>query len=104
MSDKKKWYNFFITTEEKSVEASEGQGERPKMPQRVSEVAAEVPTPKFQAPLKKESQEGVDFPTIYEAAVIVPPKHGFTILKVSDMLQSEHLKSMTLEIKRNAIL
>lgn|GEM_PF-3032933 len=41
---------------------------------------------------------------VYRAADIQQPTHGFTILKVADMLQSEHIRNMTAEIKRSSIL
>ena len=44
-----------------------------------------------------------DFCRIYEAANITAPKHGFTILKVAEMLRSEHLRDQSFEAKHAAI-
>lgn len=104
MNEKKRWYNFFITLGEGRGEGLEQQEEKAKTPQTVEDVAGELPALEFRAPLRKESGEGVDFQTIYETAGIQPPEHGFTILKICDMLQSEHLRKMTSEVKKNAIL
>ena len=113
MSEKKKWYNYFIIAEEDRTPAPEPPAKaglapsaRPAPPARptVAEAAGRLPAVEFKAPLKAESAEGVSFQTIYETAGIVASKHGFTILKVSEMFQSGHLKDLSAEIKKNAIL
>jgi hypothetical protein len=43
-------------------------------------------------------------PVVYEQAGVVVPGHGFTILKVADMLGSAHLRTLSTEGKRAAIL
>ncbi|HWZ42892.1 MAG TPA: hypothetical protein VNW97_05420 [Candidatus Saccharimonadales bacterium] len=43
-------------------------------------------------------------PGVYAQAGVPVPGHGFTILKVADMLGSSHLRSLSLEAKRAAIL
>jgi hypothetical protein len=44
------------------------------------------------------------FGEIYHAAEIVDPSHGYTILKVADMLQSEYIRSLAPTVKRSSIL
>ena len=44
------------------------------------------------------------FPEVYQRAGIRAPAHGFTILKVADMVSSNHLRELSREGKRAAIL
>jgi Asp-tRNA(Asn)/Glu-tRNA(Gln) amidotransferase A subunit family amidase len=55
---------------------------------------------RFSAPVQNPSS----FDEIYKAAEIEPPGHGYTIEKVASMLQSEHLKGLSAEVKRSSIL
>ena len=41
---------------------------------------------------------------VYEQSGVSSPKHGFTILKIADMLGSAHLRDLALDGKRSAIL
>jgi hypothetical protein len=47
---------------------------------------------------------GASFEEIYNAAEIHPPEHGYTIYKIADMLQSEHIRNLPAEVKRSSIL
>ena len=44
------------------------------------------------------------FSELYAQAGIRPPAHGFTILKIADMVSSNHLRELSREGKRSAIL
>src|SRR5581483_8034530 len=44
------------------------------------------------------------FDDIYNAAEIQPPVHGFTIMKVGEMLRSEHIRNLPKEVKRSSVL
>lgn len=44
------------------------------------------------------------FSEVYQQAGIRPPAHGFTILKIVDMVSSNHLRDLSREGKRAAIL
>lgn len=44
------------------------------------------------------------FSELYEQAGVRPPAHGFTILKIADMVSSNHLRDLSREGKRAAIL
>jgi hypothetical protein len=50
-------------------------------------------------PLQTES-----LPDVYEKAGVRVPAHGFTILKVADMLSSAHLRGLSTDGKRAALL
>jgi len=101
----KHWYNLFV-----SVDSPPGDSEQPAAPdaapkpsaaQMVAEIAASIPKEStFTAPLSGPAA----FDDIYKAAEIQPPPHGFTIQKVAGMLQSEHLKGLSPEVKRSSIL
>jgi ElaB/YqjD/DUF883 family membrane-anchored ribosome-binding protein len=109
----KKWYNLFVSVD--TPEGTPGQAPgapaagRPPMPQgartaaqAVADIAAQVAKvdPKFAASVKNPTS----FEEIYRAAEIPAPAHGYSILKVSDMLQSEHIRNLPPEVKRSSIL
>ena len=101
----KKWYNFFVVSEE--------HGEDPAVPEpsplqtpaatprrvleMVSDVARETT---FDAPVTTPTtMDG-----IYRSAQIPTPAHGYTVLKVAEMLQSEHIRTLPVEVKRKSIM
>jgi F0F1-type ATP synthase membrane subunit b/b' len=96
----KKWYNYFVSVDET------GQPQAPTEPgrsaaQTVADIAATLspaPTPVAQP------SPGASFEEIYTAAEIHPPQHGYTIYKIADMLQSEHIRNLPAEVKRSSIL
>ena len=95
----KPWYNFFVVT------GTEEQAAAPPAavaaPLRVSDVAGEpAPDPAFAAPVATSSS----FADIYRSAQIPTPPHGFTVLKVADMLQNEHIRALPADVKRKSIL
>ena len=69
--------------------------------QTVAEIASSVATePKFSSPVSAAA----GFDEIYHAAEIQPPAHGYTITKVTEMLQSERIRTLPAEVKKNSIL
>jgi hypothetical protein len=100
----KKWYNYFVSVDE--APAAEGDAQQPSQTARnaaqtVADIAASVspaPTPANLPPA------GASFDEIYSAAEIHPPTHGYTIYKIADMLQSEHIRNLPAEVKRSSIL
>jgi hypothetical protein len=106
----KKWYNLFVSIDEPedkgAKEASpSGPSGAPKAPrsaaQTVADIAATLGTePKFTAPVTNPTS----FDEIYRAAEIRPPAHGYSILKVADMLRSEHIRNLPPDVKRSSIL
>ena len=100
----KKWYNYFVSVDEANQAA--GQAQQPpeagrSAAQTVADIAATLspaPTPVAQP------AAGASFEEIYNAAEIHPPQHGYTIYKISDMLQSEHIRNLPAEVKRSSIL
>jgi hypothetical protein len=116
MSDKK-WFNYFISVE--STGAS--QGEPPPMDdaaKAVADIAASLGAPHAPpaqdkaleqraavvAPAATVTGKPLEFSEIYAAAEIATPPHGYTVMKVAEMLQSPHIKDLPMEVRRSSIL
>jgi DNA-binding transcriptional MerR regulator len=74
----------------------------PEPSQSVADIASSVPVvePHFDASVKPDA----DFEEIYRAAEIPEPAHGYTITKIAEMLQSERIRSLPLEVKKSSVL
>jgi hypothetical protein len=113
----KKWYNYFVSVgdAETGVTPPAPAGSRPasgvqggaspvrpsSAAQTVAEIASTVAAePKFSSPVS----EAATFAEIYKAAEIPEPPHGYSILKIADMLQSEHIRTMPLDVRRSSVL
>jgi hypothetical protein len=46
----------------------------------------------------------VELTDVYDSAKIASPPHGYTVLKVAQMLESDHLQALPPEVKRRSIL
>jgi hypothetical protein len=69
--------------------------------QTVAEIASNVATePKFSSPVSNANS----FDEIYQAAEIPPAPQGYSIMKVADMLQSEHIRTVPADVKRSTVL
>jgi hypothetical protein len=67
----------------------------------VAEIASSVAVePKFTTPVSAAA----GFDEIYHAAEIQPPAHGYTIMKIAEMLQSERIRTLPAEVKKSSIL
>jgi hypothetical protein len=89
----KKWYNYFVSVDPANPEAAA---------QTVADIApaSTAAAPKFTQPVADPTV----FEQIYQAAEVRTPAHGFTIFKIADMLKSEHIRSLSVEIKRSSVL
>ena len=107
----KKWYNFIVSVDQPvetegdetslQEEAPAPRRAPPSPAQTVAQIASAVSAePRFTAPVNNPTS----FDEIYSAAEIAPPTHGYTILKIADMLLSEHIRSLTPSVKRSSIL
>jgi hypothetical protein len=101
----KRWYNLFVSVDQ----AAEGGQEAGKPPdeaaataaQAVADIAASVPpVTQFSGPVANPTS----FDEIYSSAEIRAPQHGYTIMKVAEMLQSEHIRGLPAEVRRSSIL
>jgi hypothetical protein len=69
--------------------------------QTVAEIASSIAAePKFTAPISVAG----GFDEIYRAAEIPEPAHGYSIMKIAEMLQSERIRALPAEVKKNSIL
>jgi hypothetical protein len=91
----KRWYDFFVVSEgadNAQADAAASKRVVDVVPEAGSE--ASFPTPTAVASLAE----------IYASAGIPTPAHGYTILKVAEMLESEHIAALPPEVKRKSIL
>src|SRR5262245_30514349 len=91
----KKWYNLFLSVEPSGADAGEeaargAPSADAEAARTVAEIAASIgDPPAFSASAGKLPS----FDELYAAAEIRQPGHGYTILKIAEMLQSEHIRS-----------
>jgi hypothetical protein len=100
----KKWYSLFVSVDP-SGDQTGPDGESTAAPgnaaQTVAELASSIAAePKFTTPVAA----GAGFEEIYRAAEIPTPAHGYTIMKIAEMLRSERIRALPAEVKRNSIL
>ncbi len=99
----KRWYNAFVSLDppETTTTAEDTAPPSRSAAQSVAEIAASVAAePAFTGPVSAAA----GFDEIYAAAEIKPPAHGYTIGKISEMLQSERIRALPAEVKKNSIL
>jgi hypothetical protein len=95
----KKWYNYFVvTTPTDSTSDTPPPASAP--PRRVADIVprGEGETT-FTAPVST-----TELAEIYTAAKIATPAHGYTVLKVAEMLQNEHIRSLAPDVKQRSIM
>jgi Asp-tRNA(Asn)/Glu-tRNA(Gln) amidotransferase A subunit family amidase len=99
---RKAWYNFFVVTEGAGHDAAPADAApTDATPRRVTDVVPDAGTETtFTAPVTNSTSLG----DIYRSAQIATPTHGYTVLKVAEMLQSEHIRALPPDVKRKSIL
>ncbi len=91
----KNWYSFFVVADEPNAAAAHAPGEpsaTPPSPRRAQDLvpeASDAPHTPATPPVPS-----AELSVVYESAKIAPPPHGYTVLKVAEMLQSEHIQSV----------
>lgn len=102
----KKWYNYIVSVDEDSASAQNPAaaakpGAQKSASQSVAEIAASIASePKFTNPIS----DPTSFEEIYRAAEIPAPPQGYSILKVAQMLESEHIRTLSSDVKKSTIL
>src|SRR5258708_29902979 len=99
----KKWYTLFASADKRPDEPVEPspRDPAPNAGQAIADIAASIgPPPPFKAAVGNPTS----FAEIYDAAEIHAPPHGFTIMKVAEMLHSEHIRSLPKDVKRSSVL
>lgn len=107
----KKWYSYFVVTDDAPAQtgsaqaperaASTADAATPAPPRRVSDIVPDAEADaRFAAPVTGPTDLGI----VYTSAQIPVPSHGYTVLKVAEMLRSEHLQSLPQDVKRKSIM
>jgi ElaB/YqjD/DUF883 family membrane-anchored ribosome-binding protein len=99
----KKWYSYFVSVDSGGEQPETGPARQvPPLDaaRTIADIAASVTPPVFKQPVA----DPTSFEQIYEAAEVRTPAHGFNIFKIAEMLKSEHIRSLPVEIKRSSVL
>ena len=103
----KKWYNYIVSTDD-AADAAQSPPTATSAPaapksaaQSVAEIASTIAVePKFTTPVS----DPTSFDEIYKAAEIPPAPQGYSILKISQMLESEHIRNLPSDVKKSSVL
>lgn len=103
----KKWYNYIVSVDDAAA-AEQGPPNSRNAPtatksaaQSVAEIASSLAAePKFTTPVS----DPTSFDQIYQAAEIPPAPQGYSILKISQMLENEHIRNLPLDVKKSSVL
>ncbi len=104
----KKWYNLFVSVDQPAEESTETDGEH--APASAAPTSAAQAVADIAATISKETKftsavnNPASFDEIYSAAEIHPPAHGFSVMKVAEMLHSEHIRNLPRDVKRSSVL
>ena len=107
----KKWYNYIVSvddaagTEQSAPNASSESRGGPagvrSAAQSVADIAASIAAePKFTSPVS----DPTSFEEIYRAAEIPEAPQGYSILKISQMLESEHIRNLPSDVRKSSVL
>jgi hypothetical protein len=102
----KKWYNYFVSVDQNAAAEQEASGSaspagQKSASQSVADIAAGLAAePQFTKPVS----EPTSFEEIYRAAEIPEAPHGYSILRVAQMMESEHIRALPSDVKRSSVL
>ena len=103
----KKWYNYFVSVDEADQSGQTSANARgtatgtASAAQSVAEIASSVAAePTFTTPIS----DPTSFDEIYKAAEIPLPPQGYSILKIAQMLESEHIRNLPSDVKKSSVL
>jgi Asp-tRNA(Asn)/Glu-tRNA(Gln) amidotransferase A subunit family amidase len=107
----KKWYSFFVVADEPGQPPAAGEPPAPA-PRRAADLVPEVqaaPEPPGDIPAGAPASglpipPSADLAIVYESAKIAVPAHGYTVLKVAEMLKSEHIRALPPEVRAKSVL
>jgi Asp-tRNA(Asn)/Glu-tRNA(Gln) amidotransferase A subunit family amidase len=106
----KKWYSFFVVTDESGVPAGAAGDSPAPPPRRAADLVPEISTGEAAAaapagpPSTVPPVPPADLAIVYESAKITVPAHGYTVLKVAEMLKSEHIRSLAPDVRARSVL
>jgi hypothetical protein len=97
---KKKWYSYFVVADE-SAPAADDAKPSGQTPSRVEDLVPGTDAdPTFDTPVSTPTDLG----EIYTSAQIATPVHGYTVLKIADMLQSEHIRDLPPDVRHRSVM
>lgn len=98
----KKWYNYIVSVDDGGAQQTATAPSTTKSAaQSVAEIASTIAAePQFTTPIS----DPTSFDEIYKAAEIPPAAKGYSILKVSQMLESEHIRTLPSDVKKSSVL
>lgn len=101
----KKWYNYIVSIDEDAAQQAQnpagGTSATKSAAQSVAEIAATIsPEPQFTTPVT----DPTSFEEIYKAAEIPPAAKGYSILKVAQMLGSDHIRNLPSDVRKSSVL
>ena len=97
----KKWYNYFVVTPPSESAPQAAPEAQPRPPVRAADLVADAEgDATFDTPVATPA----DLSEIYDSAQIATPAHGYTVLKVADMLRSEHIRDLPPEVKQKSVM
>ena len=94
----KKWYDLFVVRT-----PGDAATDTAAAPERVADIAAAAASPS-EAAFTDATATPTDMKDIYDSAQIGVPAHGYTVLKVAEMLHSEHIRALPAEVKQKSIM
>jgi hypothetical protein len=104
----KKWYNYFVVTDgvagEPGGATPTAQAPTARAAEPARRVVDVVPDAEKDATFAAPVTTPIDLAEIYASAQIPTPAHGYTVLKVAEMLQSEHIRALPADVKHKSIL
>ena len=99
----KKWYSYFVVTDDTAKPSTTGDGA--VLPQRAGDLVPEAAPAETEPPAALAAvPASADLAVVYESAKIAVPAHGYTVLKVADMLRSEHISALPPEVRAKSVL
>lgn len=93
----KKWYDYFVVRT-----PGDGAADAAAPPERVADIAAAAGT--AEVAFSDTTAASADMTEIYNSAQIGVPAHGYSVLKVAEMLQSEHIRALPPDVKQKSIM
>jgi len=103
----KKWYNYIVSVDDAAAAEQSPPNSRnaptaaKSAAQSVAEIASSLAAePKFTTPVS----DPTSFDQIYQAAEIPPAPQGYSILKIAQMLENEHIRNLPLDVKKSSVL
>lgn len=92
----KKWYSFFVVTDGNSAP------DAAPASRRVADVVPEAVVPTVALDQAAVGAGAIE--DVYTSARIEAPAHGYTVLKVAEMLESEHIRALPPDVKRKSVM